>query len=91
MARMLADIQDSEVGENDWGVAYGLIERDVSRDEVDAVAELVRALARAGDPAAVIGSGGDAGIMLRHILAGVLDEGYARSNDTHQSKQETAA
>ena len=79
MARLLADLQDSRVRKDGWTAAFPWIERDVSRDEVDAIAELVHALETGEDPSAVLESGSGAGIMLRHLLAGVLDDGYVRS------------
>ena len=79
MSRMLADVQDLEAGDDAWEAASRWIERDASRQEVEAVAALVRRLGAGEDPAAVAAGGDDAGALLRHLLAGVLDEGYAQS------------
>jgi len=79
MARMLADVQDLGADDQVWRNACRWIERDASREEVEAVAGLAKCLAAGEDPAeaAVVEDG--AGTMLRHLVAGVLDEGYAQS------------
>ena len=79
MARMLADVQDLEPGGEVWEAAHHWIERDVSREELEAVADLVQRLGGGDDPEALAEAGDGAGVMLRHLLAGVLDEGYAQS------------
>jgi len=79
MARMLADVQDLEPGEENWETASRWIGRDVSRNEVEAVAGLMRQLGAGEDPAEVTAGGDEAGALLRHVVAGVLNDGYARS------------
>lgn len=79
MSRMLADVQDLGAGDDAWEAAYRWIKRDASRHEVEAVAALVRRLGTGEDPAAVVAGDDDEGALLRHVLAGVLDEGYAQS------------
>lgn len=79
MSRMLADVQDLGAGDDAWEAACRWIERDASREEVEAVAALVRRLGVGEDPAAVVAGDHDEGAFLRHVLAGVLDEGYAQS------------
>ena len=79
MSRMLADVQDLGAGDDVWQAARRWIERDASREEVEAVAGLAGRLAAGEDPAAMVAGDDDTGALLRHLLAGVLDEGYARS------------
>jgi len=79
MSRMLADVQDIGVGDDGWETAIRWIERDASREEVEAVAGLVRRLGAGEDPAVVAAGDDDEGALLRHVLAGVLDESYAKS------------
>jgi len=79
MARMLADVQDLGPGPPIWEAACRWIERDASCEEVEAVAGLVRRLGAGEDPAALAVGDNDEGALLRHLLAGVLDEGYAQS------------
>jgi hypothetical protein len=79
MARVLADVQDIGAGSDTWEAAIRWIERDASRQEVEAVAGLARRLGAGEDPAAVVAGDDDEAALLRHLLAGVLDEGYAQS------------
>ena len=79
MMRMLADVQDLEAGDDSWEDARRLIESDASGEEVEAVAGLAWRLGAGEEPAAVVAGDDGAGVMLRHLLAGVLDEGYAQS------------
>jgi len=79
MMRMLADVQDLGANEDVWRTARRWIERDASREDVEAVAVLAGRLAAGEDPVAVVAGDDDAGALLRHLLAGVLGEGYARS------------
>jgi len=79
MSRMLADVQDLGAGDDLWQAARRWIERDASREEVEAVAGLAGRLGGGEDPAAMVAGDDDSGALLRHLLAGVLDEGYARS------------
>ena len=79
MARMLADVQDLGADDQVWQNACRWIERDVSREEVEAAAGLAERLAAGEDPAEVAVVEDGAGTMLRHLVAGVLDEGYAHS------------
>jgi hypothetical protein len=79
MSRMLADVQDLKVADDVWEAAFRWIERDVSREEMEAVAGLVRRLGSGDDPQAVIASDDGVGALLRHLLAGVFDESYAKS------------
>jgi hypothetical protein len=79
MMRMLADLQDLVAGPDEIEIASKWIEREVSRDEVEAVVTLVRRLEAGEDPSAIVESKDKMGVMLRHILAGTLDPGYAKS------------
>ena len=79
MSRMLADVQDVGAGDDAWEDAGRWIKRDASREEVEAVAGLVRRLGAGEDPAMVAAGDDDEGALLRHLLAGVLDESYAQS------------
>ncbi len=79
MARMLADVQDLGADDQVWQNACRWIERDASREEVEAVAGLAEHLAAGEDPAEAAVVEDAAGTMLRHLVAGVLDEGYAQS------------
>jgi hypothetical protein len=79
MARMLADVQDLGADDQMWRNACRWIERDASREEVEAVAGLADRLAAGEDPAEVAVVEDAAGTMLRHLVAGLLDEGYAQS------------
>ena len=79
MARMLADVQDLGAGDDVWQTARRWIERDASREEVETVAALAGRLGAGEDPVAVVAGDDDAGGLLRHLLAGVLNEGYAQS------------
>ena len=83
MARMLADVQD--LGIDDTGLAdflnrgYSWITADVTPEEVEAVVRLVQRLAEGEDPAVVAETQDGAGTLLRHLVAGTIDEGYAYS------------
>jgi hypothetical protein len=83
MTRMLADLQDLGVDEARLGAfldeGFSWIATDVSREEAEAAAGLVRRLGQGEDSTFVMAGNDDAGRLLRHLLAGVLDEGYARS------------
>jgi hypothetical protein len=79
MMRMLADVQDFGASQDRVEVAGNWIERDVSRDEVEAVISLARRLETGEDPSTIAKADDNAGAVLRHILAGVFDQGYARS------------
>lgn len=83
MARMLADVQDLGVDEGrlqefvNRGFAW--IAKDVSREEAAAAASLAGRLQRGEAPEAIAASGDGAGVLLRHLVAGTLDEGYDHS------------
>jgi len=79
MARMLADVQDLGADDDVWQTARRWIERDASREEVEAVAAFAGRLGAGENPVAVVAGDDDTGALLRHLLAGVLDEGYSRS------------
>lgn len=79
LSRMLADLQDLGAGDDAGEGARRWVERDVSAEEVDAVTDLVRRLRTGDDPAAVAVGDDGAGVLLRHLAAGVSDTGYARS------------
>ncbi len=83
MARMLADVQDLVPSQAEWerflDGGFHWISRVVSRREAEAVWAVVERLGGGEDPAAVMGGNDDAGRLLRHIVAGALDEGYAQS------------
>ena len=51
----------------------------MSRQEVEAVAALVHRFERCGDPAAIARVDDPPGKLLRHVVAGVRDEGYVRA------------
>lgn len=80
LLRMVADLIDLGFHE-EGGVfhrAAALVARDVSPAEAEATRRLCAALAAGGDPLAPDAppEAGEA-VLLRHILAGRLDEGYA--------------
>ena len=81
LMRMLADLTDLGLGgprgRDLAAEAAELIRADVSEIELGALRELCRGLAR-GRPASVH-SAGHAGLLLRHILAGSLDERYGKA------------
>jgi hypothetical protein len=52
---------------------------DVSREEVEATVGLALRLGAGKDPAEVAATDDRVGAMLRHLVSGVLDEGYAQS------------
>jgi hypothetical protein len=83
MTRMLADVQDLGLDEDGWSrfLDGGLrwISSDVSRVEAEAVAKLVRRLGAGDDPVEIAGEDSNPSRMLRHVVAGVLDEAYQRS------------
>ena len=79
MSRMLADVQDLGAPGDVWEAASRWIERDVSRQEMEAVGVLIRRLGGGSDPKALVAGDDAAGAMLRHILAGVLEDSYAKS------------
>jgi hypothetical protein len=83
IARMLADVQDLEIGGAcleaflDGGFAW--IAADVSREEVVAVAGLAQRLGEGEDPAVVAAAEDGVGALLRHLVAGTINEDYAYS------------
>jgi len=83
IARMMADVQDLEIDEAcleaflDGGFAW--IAADVSREEVVAAAGLVWRLGAGEDPAVVAAAEDGVGALLRHFVAGTMDEEYAYS------------
>jgi hypothetical protein len=83
MARLLADVQDlvpsREVWDGFLGGGFRWIEGVVSRREAEAVWGVVSRLGGGEDPAGVLGGDDDAGRLLRHVVAGALDEGYRES------------
>ena len=81
MFRALADVQDLGLTPNDPSVARcdAWISRDVSHEEVQAMAELAERLGRGDDPDDVAQLPGAAGRLLRHMVLGVLDQDYAAS------------
>lgn len=76
--RMLADLADLGAGEpdraGDWAAAVGLVAADVDAQEAEAVRELVRALS-----AGILPETGASQLILDHVLAGALDDRYARA------------
>jgi hypothetical protein len=81
--RMLADLHDLGFGRQRSGDLlagrFRWIADDVSREEAAALAALVDRLGTGDDPQDVISAGDGPAIMLRHLLAGVLDEDYRGS------------
>jgi hypothetical protein len=83
MARMLADAQDLGVDGGrlaaflDGGFAW--IADDVSREEVEATTRLALRLGAGEDPADVAAAEDAVGRVLRHLVAGAIDEGYVHS------------
>jgi hypothetical protein len=76
LLRMVADVVD--LGPGSLADARPLLARSVGADEIEAVGSLARRLA-AGHAVELIASPEPAGTLLRHVLAGVLDDDYARS------------
>ena len=83
LLRMVGDLADLGLGDVDGGQlsgrAWDLAASAVSREEVAAVRDLVRALAAGEDltaPLAAEGRPADAVLLLRHALAGRLDPRY---------------
>jgi hypothetical protein len=79
ISRMLADLQDLEADDEAGEAACRWIETEVSREEVGAVADLVRRLGAGEDPAEVAAVEDASGTLLRHLVAGATDESYERS------------
>lgn len=82
-ARLLADVQDLAWDEARWSCfsSSGLrwIERDVGAASVAAVRELAERLAAGEPPLELLAEEGEAGVLLRHVVAGGLDQDYRRS------------
>jgi hypothetical protein len=83
MMRMLADVQDLAIDEAGWSRylngAFNWISSDVSRAEVEAVAELACRLGDGEHPRAFAEENSNPARLLRHVIAGVLDDEYQRS------------
>jgi hypothetical protein len=79
MSRMLADLQDLAAPRDAWQAARDWIEHDVSREETDAAASLVNLLGTATDLEDLPASAEGAGVLLRHLVAGVLIDSYEES------------
>jgi hypothetical protein len=83
LSRLLADVQDFELDEAEWEAflagGSGWIQDDVSREEVGAVRGLVERLEVGEDPGVIAAGGDEPGVLLRHLVAGVLDESYLRA------------
>jgi hypothetical protein len=83
MARMLADVQDLGIDETDLAAflerGYLWIAADVSREEVEAVVRLAQRLEAGEDPQVVAATEDDVGTLLRHLVAGTIDQSYAQS------------
>lgn len=83
IARMLADVQDFGIDETGLATfldgGYSWIAADVSREEVEAVVGLAQRLGTGEEPAIVAIAEDGAGILLRHVVAGMVDEDYAYS------------
>ena len=83
MTRMLTDAQDMGIDDArlDELLAgpYRWIERDVSVEEVAAVGSLVGRLRGGEDPAELANGDDAAGRLLRHVVAGALDQAYRES------------
>jgi hypothetical protein len=82
LLRMMADLIDlgfhDEAAAPLAGRAAGFVARDVAPEEAEAVRDLCRALAL-GDDLIDRDQEKGAAVLLRHILAGRLDAGYAAS------------
>jgi hypothetical protein len=80
MTRMVADVQDLGPGEDGWQAfdegPYGWIAPDVSQREVAAVAGLAKRLRSGVDPAGIAAADSDQGRLLRHVVAGFVDDSY---------------
>jgi hypothetical protein len=83
IARMLADVQD--LGIDETGLAaffdrgFSWIAADVSPEEVEVVVGLVRRLGAGENPQVVAATEDGVGTLLRHLVAGTTDQGYAQS------------
>jgi len=83
MTRMLADVQDLAFGGDEWqrylDGRLRWIASDVGVEEAGAVRELERRLAAGEDPAGIARDDSNASRLLRHLVAGVLDDGYRQA------------
>ena len=83
MSRMLADVQDLALSDEDWqrflGAAFSWILEDVSREEAEAVAALARRLGAGEDPVTVARGNDPPARLLRHLVAGAMEERYVRA------------
>lgn len=83
MSRMLADVQDLAMSKDEWrgffDAAFGWIAGDVSRQEVEAVAVLVNRLGEGEGPEPLVRRADPPALLLKHMVAGVRDEGYRRA------------
>ena len=83
ITRFLADVQDLSGSDGAWdglrGEAFGWIAEDVSREEIEGAISLVNRLGRGEDPRKVVEGDDAEARLLRHTVAGALDEGYRQA------------
>jgi hypothetical protein len=82
-SRMLTDVQDLRIDDTVWGTFLGRgfrwIDKEVSEAEANGSRDLVERLGAGEDPGVLAGGDGAPGVLLRHLVAGVFDEGYRRA------------
>ncbi len=83
LTRLIADLQDLGCAGHDRPEAFAgtadLVGECVGRDELSALVALARGLHMGEDPATVAAEDSGRGLMLRHALAVVEDDGYRAS------------
>lgn len=83
MPRLIADIQDLVADQEEWDAfmrsGFGWVEHAVSRREAEAVWRVADGLRQGTDPAELLGGDDDEARLLRHIVAGLFDDGYRES------------
>jgi len=83
ISRLLADVQDLSRSERAWDwlgeEAFDWISHDVSREEARAVVDLVDRLGAGENPREIATGNDNEARLLRHAVAGTIDEGYRQA------------